>query len=208
MARPILLFDLDGICCNLMKKWLAVYNRDYHDNLRPEDITSWDWEKFVKPECGKRIYHYLNRPGFFADLEPIEGCVESLERLAAICELVVVTASPRQAAGDKIAWVRRHLPMVPRGNIVITHRKDLVRGDFMFDDAPKNLANHPAIRIMMDYPYNRHFHDCYRVHSWAEAERLIRRLAVRQQGVSRQPSAQWALQPAYGQGAHDPPSTV
>lgn len=208
MARPILLFDLDGICCNLMKKWLAVYNRDYHDNLRPEDITSWDWEKFVKPECGKRIYHYLNRPGFFADLEPIEGCVESLERLAAICELVVVTASPRQAAGDKIAWVRRHLPMVPRGNIVITHRKDLVRGDFMFDDAPKNLANHPAIRIMMDYPYNRHFHDCYRVHSWAEAERLIRRLAARQQGVSRQPSAQWALQPAYGQGAHDPPSTV
>lgn len=208
MARPILLFDLDGICCNLMKKWLAVYNRDYHDNLRPEDITSWDWEKFVKPECGKRIYHYLNRPGFFADLEPIEGCVESLERLAAICELVVVTASSRQAAGDKIAWVRRHLPMVPRGNIVITHRKDLVRGDFMFDDAPKNLANHPAIRIMMDYPYNRHFHDCYRVHSWAEAERLIRRLAARQQGVSRQPSAQWALQPAYGQGAHDPPSTV
>ncbi len=208
MARPILLFDLDGICCNLMKKWLAVYNRDYHDNLRPEEITSWDWEKFVKPECGKRIYHYLNRPGFFADLEPIEGCVESLERLAAICELVVVTASPRQAAGDKIAWVRRHLPMVPRGNIVITHRKDLVRGDFMFDDAPKNLANHPAIRIMMDYPYNRHFHDCYRVHSWAEAERLIRRLAARQQGVSRQPSAQWALQPAYGQGAHDPPSTV
>ena len=208
MARPILLFDLDGICCNLMKKWLAVYNRDYNDNLRPEDITSWSWDTFVKPECGKRIYHYLNRPGFFADLEPIEGCVESLGRLAKICELVVVTASPREAAGDKIGWVRRHLPMVPRGNIVITQRKDLVRGDFMFDDAPKNLRNHPAIRIMMDYPYNRHFHDCYRVHSWAEAERLIRSLIDRQQGVSRQPSAEWAMQPAYGDASHGNQPTV
>ncbi|MFS8640664.1 MAG: hypothetical protein LOD90_07605 [Symbiobacteriaceae bacterium] len=208
MARPILLFDLDGVCCNLMKKWLAVYNRDYHDNLRPEDITSWDWETFVKPECGKRIYHYLNRPGFFADLEPIEGCVESLGRLAAICELVVVTASPRQAAGDKIAWVRRHLPMVPKGNIVITHRKDLVRGDFMFDDAPKNLRNHPAIRILMDYPYNRHFHDCYRVHSWAEAEQLIHSLVARQQGRSRHPSAQWAMQPDHGGTSGGDSSTV
>ena len=208
MARPILLFDLDGVCCNLMKKWLAVYNRDYNDHLRPEDITSWDWESFVKPECGKRIYHYLNRPGFFADLEPIEGCVESLGRLAAICELVVVTASPRQAAGDKIAWVRRHLPMVPKGNIVITHRKDLVRGDFMFDDAPKNLRNHPAVRILMDYPYNRHFHDCYRVHSWAEAEQLIRRLVARQDGRSRHPSAQWSMQPAADDGSGGDRSTV
>jgi len=208
VARPILLFDLDGICCDLMKKWLAAYNRDYNDNLRPEDITTWDWEKFVKPECGKRIYHYLNRPGFFADLEPIAGCVESLGRLAEVCELVVVTASPRQAAGDKIAWVRRHLPMVPRGNIVITHRKDLVRGDFMFDDAPKNLENHPAIRIMMDYPYNRHFHDCYRVHSWAEAERLIRRLVDLPRGESRQPSAQWTMQPEHPDALHAYQPTV
>lgn len=195
MSKPVLLFDLDGICCNLMKKWLAVYNHDYGDNLTEADITSWSWDEFVKPECGKRIYHYLNRPGFFADLEPIEGCIESLGRLERVCELVVVTASPKEAAGDKIAWVRRHLPMVPRGNIVVTYRKDLVRGDFMFDDAPKNLVNHPSIRIMMDYPYNRDFHDCHRVHSWADAEALIYRLVAEKQGRTETPSAEAAMQP-------------
>jgi 5'-nucleotidase len=195
VSKPVLLFDLDGICCNLMKKWLAVYNRDYDDNLTEADITSWEWDKFVKPACGKRIYHYLNRPGFFADLEPIEGCIESLHRLEQICELVVVTASPREAAGDKIGWVRKHLPMVPRGNIVVTYRKDLVRGDFMFDDAPKNLVNHPATRIMLDYPYNRDFHDCYRVHSWSEAEALIRRLVAERRARTETPSAEQAMQP-------------
>jgi 5'(3')-deoxyribonucleotidase len=196
VAKPVLLFDLDGICCNLMKKWLAHYNRDYDDHLTEADITSWEWGDFVKPECGKRIYHYLNRAGFFADLEPIEGCVETLGRLAEICELVVVTASPKEAAGDKMRWVQRHLPMVPKGNVVVTYRKDLVRGDFMFDDAPKNLRNHPATRIMLDYPYNRDFHDCHRVHSWAEAEALIRSLVAKDPHTET-PARQQAMQPEH-----------
>lgn len=195
MSKPVLLFDLDGICANLMKKWLAVYNRDYDDHLTEADITSWEWGDLVKPACGKKIYHYLNRRGFFADLEPLPGCIESLGRLEQICELVVVTASPKEAAGDKIAWVRHHLRMVPRGNIVITYRKDLVRGDFMFDDAPKNLIHHPATRIMLDYPYNRDFHDCHRVHSWAEAEALICQLVAAKEGQTETPSAGEAMQP-------------
>lgn len=194
MPKPVLLFDLDGICCNLMKKWLATYNRDYHDHLTEAEIVTWDWDRYVKPECGKRIYHYLNRPGFFADLEPIDGCVESLHRLSHICELVVVTASPREACADKMAWVRKHLPMVPKGNVVITYRKDLVRGDFMFDDAPRNLEHHPATRILMDYPYNRDFHDCCRVHSWREAEGLIARLAEARPHTET-PSVGQAMQP-------------
>ena len=194
MSKPILLFDLDGICCNLMTKWLLHYNRDYDDTLTEQDITAWEWHTFVKPECGKKIYHYLNRPGFFADLDPVPGAVESLSRLQHICELVVVTASPKEAAGDKMRWVQRHLPFVPKGNIVVTYRKDLVRGDFMFDDAPKNLRHHPAIRIMLDYPFNRDFDDCYRVHSWNEAEALIREKAA-EIVASRQPSAGAAMQP-------------
>jgi 5'-nucleotidase len=180
MERPVFLFDLDGICCDLIKKWLAHYNRDYHDNLTPADITTWDWEHLVKPACGKRIYHYLNRPGFFADLELIPGCKEGLEQLSERCELVVVTASPKEAASDKMRWVHRNLPMVPKKNIVVTYRKDLVRGTFMFDDAPKNLRNHDAIRIMLDYPYNRDFHECHRVHSWAEAVALVEEILALQ----------------------------
>lgn len=194
MSKPVLLFDLDGICCNLVKKWLAVYNRDYHDHMTPDDITSWEWDQLVKPACGKRIYHYLNRPGFFADLEEIPGCAESLERLQHVCELVVVTASPKEACSDKLKWIKNHLPMVPKGNVVITHRKDLVRGDFMFDDAPRNLIHHPSERIMMDYAYNRDFHDCHRVHTWAEAEEVITRLA-REKGGTETPSASEAMQP-------------
>lgn len=194
MSKPVLLFDLDGVCCDLMSKWLAAYNRDWSDSLTPERITEWEWHRFVKPECGSRIYHYLSRPGFFADLQPIPGCREALERLSAFCELVVVSASPAAAAADKINWVRRHLPMVPKGHVVLTYRKDLVSGDFMFDDAPRNLRNHPATRILMDYPYNRDFHDCHRVRSWDEAEALVMGLAT-QNPRTRRPSRAVEMRP-------------
>ena len=178
-TRPVLLFDLDGIVTDLVTKWLAVYNRDYHDNLTLADITSWNWDQFVKPEVGKRIYHYLSRPGFFADLKPIPGAIGTLERLSHRLELVVVTASPGSGMRDKADWVRQHLPFVPKHNLVVTYRKDLVLGDFMFDDAPRNLAHTPATRIIMDYPYNRDFEDAYRVHNWAEFEALLDGLLAR-----------------------------
>lgn len=84
----------------------------------------------------------------------------------------MVTASPANAMKDKANWVRKHLPFVPRHNLVVTYRKDLVRGDFMFDDAPRNLERCRATRIIMDYPYNRDF-ACYRVLNWAEFEALM-----------------------------------
>lgn len=172
-GRPVLLFDLDGICADLAGKWLAVYNRDWKDNLTLDDVVEWEWHRFVKPACGSRIYHYLSRPGFFADLEPIPGAAEVLRELNDQAELVAVTASPRPAMADKVAWIRRHLPFIHKQNIVITYRKDLVRGDFMFDDAPRNLRHFQGIRIIMDYPYNRDFNDCHRVRDWFDFHRLM-----------------------------------
>lgn len=199
-GKPVLLFDLDGVCADLARKWLAVYNRDWHDHLTLDDIVEWEWHRFVRPECGRRIYHYLSQPGFFADLDPIPGCVEVLARLADRCELVVVSASPKEAMADKVRWVRRHLPFVHPKNIVLTYRKDLVRGDFMFDDAPRNLRHFQGVRILMDYPYNRDFHDCYRVRNWAEFEALMQDLLA-QMEAGRRP-APWPA--AAGAGAGGP----
>lgn len=175
-GKPVLLFDLDGVCANLAAKWLAVYNREWGDDLTLGEIVEWEWHRFVRPECGKRIYHYLNRPGFFADLEPIPGAVSALERLKDRAELVVLTASPREAMADKVNWIRRHLPFIPKENVIITYRKDLVWGDVLFDDAPRNLRHFRGFRVLMDYPYNRNFHDTYRVRNWAEFEALMERV--------------------------------
>lgn len=174
--KPVLFCDLDGIVADLMTKWLDAYNRDYKDQLTVEDVLHWEWHELVKPEVGKRIYHYLSRPGWFADLEPLPGAVDALRRLSGRVEIVIATASPKSALRDKTEWVHKHLPFIPPRNIVLTYRKDLLAGDFLFDDAPRNLRSFRGTRITIDYPYNRDFTDCYRVRDWEEFETLMDRL--------------------------------
>ena len=47
----ILGFDYDQVVSNTMVAWLGMYNKDFKDNLQPEQITSWDIQDFVKKEA-------------------------------------------------------------------------------------------------------------------------------------------------------------
>lgn len=178
MDKPVVLMDLDSVVVDLLQPWLDMYNMEYDDNLTEAQIDDWDTHKFVKPECGMCIYKYLNTPNFFADLDPIEGAVAGLEELASLAEVVIVTSALAlpQATVDKLAWVQRYLPFIPKKNIIVTARKDLIHGDIMVDDSPANLAETPARhKVVFDYAYNRHVLDAERVHNWPELVEAVKR---------------------------------
>ncbi|MDI3256346.1 MAG: 5'(3')-deoxyribonucleotidase [Kyrpidia sp.] len=173
-----LLIDMDSVIVDLMSAWCRRYNADWNDNLTPEDILTWEWEKYVKPECGRRIYQYLDEPGMFLHLEPLPHAIEVLERLSNRYEILIVTSSRRTAMAEKDAWVTRHLPFIGRKNLILAHRKDRICGDLLFDDAPHNLESFQRTgrtAVAMDYPYNRQV-ACLRVKGWLEFEQLIHRL--------------------------------
>ena len=54
----IVAVDIDDVIISLVPTWLHLYNKDYKDNLSKNDITDWQIDKFVKPECGINIYNY------------------------------------------------------------------------------------------------------------------------------------------------------
>lgn len=170
MAR--ILLDMDGVLCDLLKKWFATYNEEFGDALRPESVTEWGPHRFAK--AGKRVYQYLARPGFFRDLEPIPGAIEGVNALAARGHELVVVTSARRGHTDKAAWIKEHLPVIPADHIVFTHRKELVRGDILFDDAPHHLEAFAAygLPVAMAYPYNAQV-ACPRVPDWAAFLELV-----------------------------------
>lgn len=170
-----LLIDMDSVICDLMTEWHRRYNRDYGDNLSVEKLTDWHSEWFVTPDCGFKIYDYLDEPGLFACLKPMPGAVEVLSRLAMRYDILIVTSSRTTAYTEKEQWVTEHLPFIGRDNLVFTHRKDMVRGDLLFDDAPHNLKAFAAtgrLAVAMDYPYNQQL-TCPRVKTWFEFEQRL-----------------------------------
>lgn len=156
------LCDLDGICADLLPAWLGLYNNRYGDSVTVADITDWDVARCVKHP--RKIYGVLDRPNVYRELKPVPGAVDGLWRICnAGHHVVIATATPRrvEVATEKLQWIKEHLPFIDHENIVIVHRKDLLRGDVLIDDAPRNILRHRAAwgdsckLVSIAYPYNR-----------------------------------------------------
>lgn len=66
--------------------------------------------------------------------------------------------------------------------VIVTSRKQLIRGDVLIDDGIHNLEGGQYNKVLMTAPHNVHFdaeaHDMIRVHNWKEIEEVINRLCA------------------------------
>ena len=85
-------------------------------------------------------------PGIFKDPTAIEGSIDAVNKLAASgkYELFIATTTPwgnPEAAMHKRLWVQDHFDDMFKKKMFLTHRKDLLLGDFLIDDREANGAN-------------------------------------------------------------------
>jgi 5'-nucleotidase len=171
-----LLIDMDSVICDLMSEWHKRYNSEYNDNLTVERLKCWNSEKYVLPQCGIKIYDYLKEPGLFLSLKPLPNSIEVLNRLQNHYDILIVTSSLTSAFVEKEQWIEKHLPFIGKHNLIFSHRKDMIVGDILFDDAPHNLMQFSKTNrtaIAMDYPYNREV-EVPRVKNWLEFESFLK----------------------------------
>ncbi len=168
---------MDSVICDLMSEWHKRYNKDYKDNLSAARLKCWNSEKYVKPECGAKIYDYLKEPGLFLHLTPLPNAIEVLDRLHTKYDILIVTSSVSTAFTEKEMWIEKHLPFIGKRNLIFSHRKNMICGDLLFDDAPHNLTAFSAtgrLAVAMDYPYNRDV-NVPRVQNWLEFESFLKK---------------------------------
>ncbi len=87
-------------------------------------------------------------PGIFALMPPVPGALEAYRELAELFDTYILSTAPwlnPSAWQHKLEWVQLHIgieegtPAYKR--LIITHHKDLNRGDFLVDDRPNNGAD-------------------------------------------------------------------
>lgn len=169
----IILVDVDSVVCDIMTPWLFSYNHIYHDNLTKEKITEWDMTKFVKPECGRKIYKLLG--GLYELALPIEGSREGVQKLRDMGHTVYfVTASrePEQpkwlASYDFITYTngqyREH---------IVSPDKNMIKGDAIIDDNVDTLKNYSGVPIVFDQPWNQNYSTAFRMNYWGKVEAIL-----------------------------------
>ena len=84
-------------------------------------------------------------PGMFRNMRPLKGAIESFNKLAKEFDVFILSSAPwdnPSAWTDKLLWVKEHLGSIATKKLILSHRKDLNKGDFLIDDRPNNGAEH------------------------------------------------------------------
>jgi 5'(3')-deoxyribonucleotidase len=111
VPRKLIHFDLDGVLAN----WDARRGMGYDPDGR----------------------------GFYQALEPFAEGVRMYHRLCQHHEVLIASTAPWEnpwAWTEKRHWVAKHLGDGVEKCLTLTHRKDLLIGDYLIDDRTKNGA--------------------------------------------------------------------
>jgi hypothetical protein len=76
-------------------------------------------------------------PGIFGLMQPIPGAVEAYRELSKIFDTYIASTAPWnnvQAWTEKRIWVEAYLGEPAQKRLILTHHKNLLRGDFIVDD--------------------------------------------------------------------------
>lgn len=96
-------------------------------------------------EYEKREYEgrYDEVPDIFARMSPYEGAINAYHHLARFYDVYILSTAPwnnPSAWSDKLIWVRKWLGTDGYKRLILSHHKNLNKGDFLIDDRLKNGA--------------------------------------------------------------------
>ncbi|MNH75622.1 putative 5'(3')-deoxyribonucleotidase [compost metagenome] len=174
MSKKRIAVDQDGVIADLLTEWVGRYNYDYNDNIKPNQVTAWNWSHICKPECGNKIYSYMDDPDLFESLPVINYSQEVLQELNDIYDIYIVTAPfNMNNVAAKHSWLRRHFPFLDPDKFVFTRDKGIVRANYLIDDKPSNLDDFLGDKLLFSAPHNQTESRFYRVNNWQDIRRYF-----------------------------------
>lgn len=170
--------DLDNVLNNLTETLLELYNNDFNDSLKLEDITQYKIDSFVKPEA--KITNYFQLDKLWMRVLPTYQSQEYLKILNQDHDVRIVTASHIGDMPTKYRWIKVFFPFIKREQIWTVFDKQWIDCDVLIDDFQDNLVGGSYHKILLDYPWNRNIKDqennIDRAYNWKDVYEKIRLL--------------------------------
>jgi len=179
MSKKLTLYiDMDEIICKFLEELCSEYNYKYNKRIKISDIKTWLLNTYMD---GDKAFEIINSPGFFGSLEPIEGAIQTIEKLINNDKyevFIISSPSNEYSVYEKYKWIQQNLPFFDIRNLILVGNKGelLSRLDsdnsVLYDDCPEYIRKFNGVRVVMDRAYNRELVigvDCdYRVSNWDE----------------------------------------
>lgn len=125
-SKKVLYIDMDGVLVDFADAIEMAYQKNpkFREkyNKNPDEI-----------------------PGIFENPKPIQGAIEAVVKIAEsdrydIFIATTATWKNPEAAMHKRLWIEKYFGKLFKKKMIITHRKDLLLGDYLIDDRLRNGA--------------------------------------------------------------------
>lgn len=177
------LIDVDEVLTNFVERLTPIVSgllgREWHSSELPPD----EWDMFTVLSDAQRdaLCALMERPGFCSQFKVAPGAVEAVIQLRQYCEVYAVTAPNYfpNWCNERTRWLEQHFGFKPH-QVVHTHAKHLVKGDFFLDDRPEHVGawteEQDGSAMLWTTPHNRRTkgYDVFRVYGWDDVIRVVR----------------------------------
>lgn len=178
----VIKIDVDGVIRNINKSMVDLYNRDFFDSLKVDDISEYDVEK-VFPKIKKTLgitasdyFFKFNSNKIFLLSETYSKVRESIDLLRKNGhKVIIVTWQP--VFRNKINTLYfLESNGIQYDDICFTKDKWMVQGDWLIDDNPEFITDErdESKKMMIKMPYNKDCNfPCNRANNLQEAVDII-----------------------------------
>lgn len=130
----------------------ATLEKHFSPAISPEEFTGWG----IATERTEAVYAYFNDPSFYQNQPPIEGAQELVRYLSRFAEVFIISAVAPEFMSDRAKRIMELFPEIPKENIILGARKDIVELDMLFDDGGHNiLTSRAKFPVLLRKPWNR-----------------------------------------------------
>jgi 5'(3')-deoxyribonucleotidase len=190
--------DLDGVCY----EWSATAQYMIRERMvargavPPAELWEtpkyWDWiENYTPAEDWAWLWSRGIEEGLYRYGHCVKGAIGGAQAISKLGDTTIITARPKAAVHDTMAWLELMFNRVPLAGVVIQsdgQKKSEVECDVYIDDAKHNLEdlldNTDAMVIQFVQPWNEDFEPrsllqtsrLFRAYNWREVVTYVKNL--------------------------------
>lgn len=183
--KLILLLDLDDVLNNQNEIWVRELNQRHGVDVAYKDILEWDMSKAYLTLNKIDLYEPVLSPLLVPQMSAPEDMREYTYKWhSAGHMLMVATSTSARNVKEKVQWLYVNYRWFDETKLILTHKKQMLRGDMLLDDGVHNLLPDKEtgmapsyVKVCLDRPWNSRA-DClgqgiHRARNIAEVDEVV-----------------------------------
>lgn len=147
--------DVDGVLRDIYPMIISCYDKEmgYESKIKPSDIKSYILSKHFPRMGNKEAFFIRNAKSIFLEAKPFKD-YDKINEISRNHNILIVTDQLNGLETLTLEWL--NLWGIKYKDIFFTGDKEVVPGDILLDDNPRNILNtlDTSMKVIMDRPYN------------------------------------------------------